>query len=691
MIVNDLYVLREGEPIDLNALRAAFLIATDSPRMAELIKRDMRAEPAFFTSQEEFDAAQSIAKMRREYYEKHSGVSVIIPCHNYAQYVIDALNSVCSQTRLPTEIIVVDDASGDSSREVIQKFITSHPDVPIRLISNPRNMDLAETQNIGIAAATQEHIVCLDADDMIESRYLETLHDALLTNRSLGVVYTGVKVWRDGMIYEPQDFPSFDWEFMTAVADPPNTCIPKPSMFRKDMWRRVGGFQQTYRAGEDVDFWLRGIASGWNALKVTPERLFVYRVHSAQQMSRARPFSRVDHYKPWMRDKMYPFLVPSRAPARLTDYTHPIVSVIIPVGPGHEPYLAGAIESVMGQTFRLWELIVVNDSGKPLDSHLLEPYPFARVIDGGGMGVAHARNVGIAQAHAPLLLFLDADDWLQPYTLGVMLKRYSLGDAGYVYGGWVPVNNGQIGNIEWGSDYVHDLRHAGGMYGGVTVLISTEHARLLQGFSDSSNGFEDWDFFIRCAINGICGARVSYPTFAYRLHTGTRRGLSNARRGEIEGIFKQRYGAYIRGETPMASCCGGNGDAILAAKAALGMIPPEPPIPSGDSIQMEYVGRYAAGVWYFNKYMGGNNPQDKFAHDGAGHYGVQREDVQRMLDTGQWRIADAPVQIAPEPKTKIAAAEAIEPLKGFDIFSSEVTITEPTAEQILEKLVAPDA
>lgn len=663
--MRDLYILREGEPIDYDALRGAFVVVVDSPRLAELVKRDMRITPLMADEWKQEDVDRLVAKRRYEY-DTTCGVSVVIPCHNYSMYVTQALDSVMAQTRPPEDIIVVDDASSDDSASVVRQWIEQHEAFGrVTLITNPKNLDLAETQNVGIRAAIQEHIVCLDADDMIEPRYIETLHDAMLADRSLGVAYSGVRVLKEGQIIEPPGFPAFDaaagaWEWMTQVSDPPLTCIPKPSMFRRAMWARVGGFQQTYKAGEDVDFWLRGLATGWNAKKTTNERLFTYRVHSGAQMSRARKFTRIDHYKPWMRDGRYPFAAPARVPPQLTDYTHPVVSVIIPVGPGHARYVPCALESLIGQTLRQWEAVIINDSGETLP---IEPYPFARVIDiGRGNGAAEARNEGLHAAKAPLVCFLDADDWLLPGALQLFCERYARGDAGYVYGDWLNVDAaGTMAHVE-GSDYVHDLQHARGFYAGITVLMSTEHARALQ-FNDDTQGYEDWDFFIRASINGICGARIAKPVFAYRRSTGTRRAMSKVREQHILGVFNQRYGEFMKGVNPMSPCCGGNGEPVMAAKRAVFGLPPVDQPPAAGLVQMEYIGPYAAPVTYFGKYVGGQNPRDKFAHNPAGLFGVEPQDVDKMANTGQWRRVETAFSVAPEPKVSIAekveAAEAI--------------------------------
>jgi glycosyltransferase involved in cell wall biosynthesis len=93
-------------------------------------------------------------------------VTIVIPCFNYAEYLGKAIHSVQTQQYLPFEVIVVDDGSTDESAAVAER-------AGVRLIRQP-NAGLGETRNAGLAAASGEFVVFLDADD-------ELLPDALAT------------------------------------------------------------------------------------------------------------------------------------------------------------------------------------------------------------------------------------------------------------------------------------------------------------------------------------------------------------------------------------------------------------------------------------------------------------------------------------------------------------------------------
>ncbi|HHP7231035.1 MAG TPA: glycosyltransferase family 2 protein [Xenococcaceae cyanobacterium] len=88
-------------------------------------------------------------------------VSVIIPAYNTENYVAQAINSALNQTLTNIEVIVVDDASTDNTRQVIQQFHDSR----LKILYNQHNLGAGATRNRALRAATGEWIAVLDSDD----------------------------------------------------------------------------------------------------------------------------------------------------------------------------------------------------------------------------------------------------------------------------------------------------------------------------------------------------------------------------------------------------------------------------------------------------------------------------------------------------------------------------------------------
>ena len=103
-------------------------------------------------------------------------VSVVIAAYNAADTLRRAIASVIVQSRQPAEIIVVDDASTDQTRDLVRDLSHEAADVPIRLICRDVNGGAGSARNIGWNAATSQFVAFLDADDAWHPRKLEIQH-----------------------------------------------------------------------------------------------------------------------------------------------------------------------------------------------------------------------------------------------------------------------------------------------------------------------------------------------------------------------------------------------------------------------------------------------------------------------------------------------------------------------------------
>lgn len=103
-------------------------------------------------------------------------VSVIIPSYNAMNYIAETLESVLAQTLADIEVIVVDDGSTDSTRDIVKEY--AHKDSRLLLVEQT-NQFAGVARNNGMARATGSYLYFLDADDYIEKTALENLVNAL--------------------------------------------------------------------------------------------------------------------------------------------------------------------------------------------------------------------------------------------------------------------------------------------------------------------------------------------------------------------------------------------------------------------------------------------------------------------------------------------------------------------------------
>lgn len=100
-----------------------------------------------------------------------------------------------------------------------------------------------------------------------------------------------------------------------------------------------------------------------------------------------------------------------------------LVSVIVPVYNG-ERYLSFAIQSILGQDYHNFEVIVVDDGSTDNSGNIARSFEEVHYIHQSNQGVAMARNVGIAAARGEFIAFLDADDLWAPDKLSVQVDYF---------------------------------------------------------------------------------------------------------------------------------------------------------------------------------------------------------------------------------------------------------------------------
>lgn len=554
----------------------------------------------------------------------HTGpkVSVIIPNYKLERFLPDAVRSVLDQENFDDfEIIVVNDCSPTWDSEVLPS------DPCIRVLNTPKNLYLAGALNYGIDHARGKYIFPLDADNMMGSRTLRVLADALDQDKGIDIAYGRVQfvsesgepaheIGNDGIsTWPPRQF-DFRYQMMHR------NQIPSSSMYRRKVWQQSGGYRTRCRTAEDADFWCRTTRLGFRPKHITDAVTLIYRNRS-DSMSRVEADWAWNAWYPESYDtKLTPFGVQGHH-VNVPTYEPPLVSVVIPVGPGHEQVVIDAVDSVAAQTFQKWECIVVNDTDAPL----VGLPPFVKVLGGGGgKGPSIARNVGIKASTAHTFLLLDADDYLQPNALDLMYQTYKQGATpSYVYSDWFAGDE-----VKHTADYdcyalLQKMPHA------VTALYPRAAWTAVGGFDESIEAWEDWDFLIAINSVGYCGVRVPMPLFHYRLDSGFRREALYARQDDLKEVVRQKWYEYIHGGKQLMACgsCGGASAAPpMSARAQVSA--------NGDMVMMEFLGEHMEPRTYRGQVSGTSY---KFGND-SGHkmrY-VYKSDAQGLLSMGVFKV-----------------------------------------------------
>ncbi|MCR5542549.1 MAG: glycosyltransferase [Eubacterium sp.] len=122
-------------------------------------------------------------------------VSVVIPVYNVEKYVEESLRSVMCQTLTDIQIICIEDAGNDNSKEIIKRLMAE--DSRISLFVNEQNRGLASVRNQGLSYAEGDYIYFLDSDDMIKADALKELYDLAEKDRLDAVVFAAESIFED--------------------------------------------------------------------------------------------------------------------------------------------------------------------------------------------------------------------------------------------------------------------------------------------------------------------------------------------------------------------------------------------------------------------------------------------------------------------------------------------------------------
>lgn len=196
-------------------------------------------------------------------------VSIIIPCFNKGKYVEESIQSALNQTYLNTEIIVIDDASTDNSAEIIKTIAEKNP--KIIFVQNKENKGVIYTRNKAIEIAQGDYILPFDADDIIDSSYVEKAVKIINNNNKIGWVYPEVKFI--GNKKQNWIMPEFNEnDFLYGKHN-----IICSALFRKSDFIKLGGYKEDMVHGnEDWDLWLSFYENGLKPYKIQ-EVLYSYR------------------------------------------------------------------------------------------------------------------------------------------------------------------------------------------------------------------------------------------------------------------------------------------------------------------------------------------------------------------------------------------------------------------------------
>tara|TARA_B100001179_G_scaffold61793_1_gene42684 strand:+ start:187 stop:1017 length:831 start_codon:yes stop_codon:yes gene_type:complete len=179
-------------------------------------------------------------------------VTVILPTWNRAEWLETSIESVLTQTFCDFELIVVDDASTDSSAEILERYSGK-----IEKILLPKNLGVSAARNAAISNSDSEWVAFLDSDDFWHPKKLQKQIEQSKIRTDCPIHFTD-EVWiRNGVrINSKRKHQKREgWIFQPSLA----LCLMAPStvLLRRELLEAHGLFDERLPVCEDYDLWLR--------------------------------------------------------------------------------------------------------------------------------------------------------------------------------------------------------------------------------------------------------------------------------------------------------------------------------------------------------------------------------------------------------------------------------------------------
>lgn len=455
-------------------------------------------------------------------------LSALIVCKNEEIFVEDCIKNI---EPFVDEIIFVDNNSTDRSKEIAEKH------EKVKVFSYPETQNMGELRQFSLDQAKGEWIIQIDCDEMYSTDDMKSILEAINAPGeaiSFRVGYYNV-AWRYGYIQDNfEHYP--DRIYRRDVIDRYDGILPNDMTKVKREFYAHRPFLE-YDNKDDKSF-------------ENPKQpiLPVKYYHLARTRGYNFEYNKWFRYNKNIHPETPDFDIDRQTrknqwvsglyPIRKHEYErkeiqNPKVSVII-TNYNYNEYLPESIGSVLGQTYKAHEIIVVDDHSRVAPT---VPEGVKLLIQPENKGVASSRNWGIYESTGDYYICLDADDILESNFIEETLKEMK-GDVQIVYSNYKVFGEGSY-ECDYGEFSSEKLKQFQTIPSCCALI--DRHCFELSGGYDPTAHYEDWDHWQNLDRLGFTFKRVDKFLFRYRRHQGSRIDLLDQKKEEETLKIKQKY------------------------------------------------------------------------------------------------------------------------------------------------------
>ena len=379
-------------------------------------------------------------------------ISIIVPIYNVEKYLRECLDSIQKQTYQNFECVMVNDGSTDNSKQIAEEYLV---DSRFKLI-NQTNQGLSAARNTGIKHlnAASSFVSFVDSDDYVYPECLETLIEHIEDDVDIieGMIeYYSDEIKMDNIShnFEKQILTTKDEKLGKLALNELRVGV-FPKLFRKNLLTE--DFFPKEWIFEDLAVVPELVSNSGKWIKLS-KVLYGYRIRpnsitnkefSEEKLSIFNILEKFDSYfkdenditKLLVEKLKYLHLnyhdmafVPENTQykqlykhekqkllSKIADYEgRTLISIIIPIY-NVENYLCQCLDSIMGQTYKNFECLLINDGSPDHSADICREYVSKdsrfRYFEKENGGVSSARNLGIEHSKGEYITFIDSDDWV---------------------------------------------------------------------------------------------------------------------------------------------------------------------------------------------------------------------------------------------------------------------------------------
>lgn len=184
-------------------------------------------------------------------------VSVIIPTHKRPKLLKRTIQSVLNQTKLPSEILIIDDAGCKETAEVVKSFNKSL----IKYVHNVDGAGASSSRNLGAGLATGDFIAFLDDDDEWLPLKLEK-QVTLIEQLDLDACFSQIQIKYENTKLSYATKASMPLDPLVSILQENYIGATISAIVKKSVFQKLEGFDLEYKAREEYDFWIRVVLNG---------------------------------------------------------------------------------------------------------------------------------------------------------------------------------------------------------------------------------------------------------------------------------------------------------------------------------------------------------------------------------------------------------------------------------------------